>query len=138
LAYGAGPEPGLAICIQGWSLAGQPQRRVFHLIDGIIAGEGEGPLEPTARPVGILVAGYNSIAVDAVVARLMGFDYRKIPMILNAFSDPEFILAGFEPEDIRVISNLSQWNALNLTAMGTNSLNFEPASGWKGFIELSR
>jgi uncharacterized protein (DUF362 family) len=119
-------------------LLDKPQRRVFHLIDGIIAGEGEGPLEPTARPVGILVAGYNSIAVDAVVARLMGFDYRKIPMILNAFSDPEFILAGFEPEDIRVISNLSQWNALNLTAMGTNSLNFEPASGWKGFIELSR
>ena len=117
-------------------LQDKPQRIVFHLVDGIIGGEGEGPLDPTAKPLGILVAGFNSVAIDAVVARLMGFDFRKIPMICNAFYDPEFILAGFTPEDIKVNSNISQWDNLQLTK-GFVSLNFKPSSGWKEHIELS-
>jgi uncharacterized protein (DUF362 family) len=48
----------------------------FHLVDGIVALEGDGPNLPpgTARPLGLLIAGKDGVAVDAVCAALMGFN----------------------------------------------------------------
>jgi len=48
----------------------------FHLVDGIVALEGDGPNLPpgTARPLGLVVAGKDGVAVDAVCAVLMGFN----------------------------------------------------------------
>lgn len=54
------------------------QRNVLCIVDGIIAGENEGPLAPTARACGCLVAGRNAFAVDLVTTRLMGFDHRRV------------------------------------------------------------
>ncbi|MCL4553146.1 MAG: DUF362 domain-containing protein, partial [Candidatus Marsarchaeota archaeon] len=59
------------------------QRRLFHLVDGIVAGEAEGPLSPTPKPCGLLVGGFDPVAVDSICARLMGFDEMQIPMIRN-------------------------------------------------------
>jgi uncharacterized protein (DUF362 family) len=111
------------------------QRKVFNMVDGIIAGEAEGPLEPTPRPMGVLVAGCNSVAVDAVVARLMGFDYRKIPLIREGFNAERGPLVLFSPDDIEVVSNVERWSHLDLMD-GRESLRFEPPAGWKGHIEL--
>ncbi len=46
----------------------------FHLVDGIVALEGDGPNLPpgTAKPLGLLLAGTDGVAVDAVCAALMG------------------------------------------------------------------
>src|SRR5439155_27141491 len=52
-----------------------PQRRFLSVVDGIIGGEGNGPLHPTPKPCGVLLAGMHPVAVDLVCARLMGFDY---------------------------------------------------------------
>jgi uncharacterized protein (DUF362 family) len=112
------------------------QRRVFTVADGIIAGEAEGPLEPTPKPVGVIVAGLYSGAVDAVIARLMGFDYRKIPVIREAFEQGEHPLVPFPPQEIRVVSDMQRWNGCDLTG-GSDSLRFEPPDGWKGHIEIS-
>jgi uncharacterized protein (DUF362 family) len=48
----------------------------FHLVDGIVALEGDGPNLPpgTARPLGLVLAGKDGVAVDAVCAALMGFN----------------------------------------------------------------
>jgi uncharacterized protein (DUF362 family) len=116
-------------------LKNEPQRRLFALVDGIVAGEGEGPLEPSPRPQGVLVGGLSFPAVDAVVAALMGFDYRKIPLIVNAFAPTPFQLTEITPSEICAVSDVTQWDHLNL--LGTSkSLNFSAASGWRGFIEL--
>src|SRR5690606_12091736 len=64
-----------------------PARRFFSLVDGVIAGEGNGPLDPTPKPVGVIVAGFNPVAVDMTCARLMGFDYRKIPLLRRAIEE---------------------------------------------------
>ena len=58
-----------------------PQRRLFILVDGIVAGEKEGPMTPEPRNCGVLVAGYNPVEVDVVCCSIMGFDYRKIPLL---------------------------------------------------------
>jgi uncharacterized protein (DUF362 family) len=120
---------------QDGKLSTAQQKRVFCIVDGIVAGEGEGPLEPTAKPVGMLVGGANSATVDAVVARLMGFDYRQIPVIREAFKPAVYPLAAVTPEAIQVTSNSPVWNHLQLAAPGA-SLSFKPPAGWAGHIEL--
>ncbi len=46
----------------------------LHLVDAIVALEGDGPNLPpgTAKPLGLLLAGTDGVAVDAVCAALMG------------------------------------------------------------------
>lgn len=48
----------------------------YHLVDGIVALEGDGPNLPPgkSKPLGLLIAGKDGVAVDAVCAKIMGFD----------------------------------------------------------------
>ena len=48
------------------------------IVDGIIGMEGDGPLNGTARPLGVLVMGDDLLAVDATCCRLMMLDPEKI------------------------------------------------------------
>ncbi len=49
------------------------------LVDGIIGMEGSGPVSGVPKPIGVLVAGCNPVAVDHFCARIMGFAPEKIP-----------------------------------------------------------
>jgi hypothetical protein len=111
------------------------QRRCLFLADGIIAGEGEGPLEPTAKPCGLLVGGLSAPVLDAAIARLMGFDFQKIPSIREAFAVPSYPLVAFSPEQIQIVSNSPQFEGISIFEPGF-SLNFVPARGWQGRVEL--
>ena len=59
-------------------------RQVISIADGIIAGEGEGPLRPTSKRAGVLVGGENPAYVDCVLARLMGYNISRLPTPYNA------------------------------------------------------
>ena len=111
------------------------QRECLFLADGIIAGEGEGPLEPTAKPCGLLVGGLSAPVLDAVIARLMGFDFQKIPSVREAFTVPSYPLLDFGPEQIEIVSNSIQFKGISIFEPGF-SLNFVPARGWQGRVEL--
>lgn len=63
-----------------------PVRQVFNIVDMVVSGEGEGPLLPSCKPVGLIVAGEDAVLTDTFIASQMGFDYRKIPSIKNAYS----------------------------------------------------
>lgn len=60
------------------------QRPAFHLLDGIVAGEGSGPLKPEARNVGVLIGGFNPVMVDSAMAKLMGYNPIRINTLLYA------------------------------------------------------
>jgi uncharacterized protein (DUF362 family) len=62
----------------------RPPRKVISIVDGIIAGEGEGPLSPSAKPIGVLVGGENPAYVDAVLAQLMGYNISRVPTVYQA------------------------------------------------------
>ncbi len=49
------------------------------LIDGVLAMEGDGPLQGDPKRAGLVVAGYNPVATDAVAAHLMAFEPESIP-----------------------------------------------------------
>ena len=50
----------------------------FVIADGIVAMEGNGPLNGTARPLGKIVLADDPVAADSVCARLMGFEPDRI------------------------------------------------------------
>lgn len=109
--------------------------RYLTLVDGIIGGEGDGPMAPDPRAAGLIVVGLNPVAVDVVCAHLMGFDYRKIPMLREAFEIPDLPLANFTAEDIQCVSNVRKWCG-GLRDISQHHLDFEPHFGWKKHIEL--
>ena len=54
---------------------------IFTITDGTIAGEGAGPRTMRPREVNLLLASADPVAIDAVAARLMGFDPLSLPFI---------------------------------------------------------
>ncbi|MDC0742361.1 DUF362 domain-containing protein [Polyangium mundeleinium] len=62
----------------------EPVRRYLALVDGIVAGEGEGPLGATPICAGTLVGGFDPGIVDATAAEEMGFDPARMAMIREA------------------------------------------------------
>jgi hypothetical protein len=60
----------------------------YCIVDAMIAGEGNGPLDPTPVQAGLLIAGDNPAHIDAVAARLMGFAIDRLPIVWRAF-DPD-------------------------------------------------
>jgi uncharacterized protein (DUF362 family) len=59
-------------------------KQIISIVDGIIAGEGEGPLRPTAKPAGLLIAGANPAYVDAVLGKVMGYNISRVPTAYHA------------------------------------------------------
>ncbi len=113
----------------------QPQNRKRHyvLVDGIIAGEGRGPLNPDPVDAGVVLFGTHPPSVDATCAYLMGFNPDKIPIVAKAFAARGFSLSNHDWRDITVRSNRQEWNSRLLEISET--FHFEPHFGWKGKIE---
>ena len=61
--------------------------RAFSIVDGIMAMEGNGPIQGNPRPVGLIVAGADPVAVDATCCRIMGLDPQRIGYLVLAAGD---------------------------------------------------
>jgi uncharacterized protein (DUF362 family) len=57
---------------------------VFAVMDGTVAGDGAGPRTMVPSVRNILLASADSVAIDAVAAKLMGFDPMEIPYLRMA------------------------------------------------------
>jgi uncharacterized protein (DUF362 family) len=70
---------------------------VFTVMDGTVAGDGAGPRTMIPRVKNLLLAASDSVAIDAIAARLMGFDPLSIPFLRMAqerglgIADPKHI-----------------------------------------------
>ena len=126
-------------CLFSFNGAGERRNkpiRYLAVVDGIVGGEGNGPMTPDAKPCGVIIAGTHPLAVDCVAATLMGFDPLRIRMLKSAFAMRELNFAPFKLEDIEVVSNKPAWNG-RLTAM-EETFAFKPHFGWTGAIENQR
>lgn len=113
----------------------QNRKRYFSLVDGIIAGEGKGPMNPDPVNAGVLLFGFNPATVDAACAYLMGFDPEKIPLVQGAFRSNHYAIAEWDWRDVQVISNHPEWNGLLPTIATESTFHFTPHFGWIGHIE---
>ena len=82
-----------------------PQRRVFCMVDAVTAGEGEGPLEPSDRNCGVVLAGMNPLAVDSAAARFMGLTIDEIPQLKRGFELLSLPLFEGKAAEIRIQSD---------------------------------
>jgi hypothetical protein len=82
------------------SMAASPRRRVVHLADAIVAGQGDGPLAPQPLPLGLLFAGNNAAAVDWFGALLLGYDPQLVPIVREAFGRFRWLISASQPDDI--------------------------------------
>ena len=84
------------------SMSSSPRRRVIHLADAIVAGQGDGPLAPQPLALGLLFAGNNAACVDWFGARLLGYDPQLVPIVREAFGEFRWPISTFKSEDVRV------------------------------------
>jgi uncharacterized protein (DUF362 family) len=61
-------------------------RNTFAIVDGIVAMEGNGPIQGTPVSAGVIVMGQDVAAVDATCARLMRLDPLKMGYLKDAAS----------------------------------------------------
>src|SRR4051794_13449769 len=59
-------------------------RPTYAIVDGIMAMEGNGPIDGTRKHVGLVIIGDDPVATDATTATLMGFDPDRIAYIAEA------------------------------------------------------
>jgi uncharacterized protein (DUF362 family) len=109
-------------------------RNYLCIVDGIVGGEGNGPLSPAPVNSRVLFAGDNPAEVDAVACKLMGFDPLLIPLVREAFADHpmrlcEKSLAGVECLDLRVGSKIRLDEIAPAVPEG-----FRPHFGWRNLL----
>ncbi|MCG8571237.1 MAG: DUF362 domain-containing protein [Spirochaetes bacterium] len=114
------------------------QRKYFCILDGIVGGEGDGPIAPDAKHAGVLIAGFNPVAIDTVATTLMGFDVAKVRLVEKSLQDKNRKMPLFfgEKTSISVVDNGTKKD-LNQFADDRN-LHFKPHPSWLGEIERTQ
>lgn len=107
------------------------QRKMFILVDGIISGEGNGPIKARPKKSGILIGGFNPVFTDVVASTIMGFDYKKIPTIERALNLEMLKLSA----NISNIDISFQSSFIGNSLRGVPNLKFVPHDNWKEYIE---
>ena len=75
---------------------------IFTVMDGTVAGDGAGPRTMIPRVKNLLLAATDSVAIDAIAARLMGFDPLSIPFLRMAH---ERGLGIADPRQIEIVGD---------------------------------
>lgn len=110
-------------------MAGAPQRRVVHLVDAIVAGQGDGPLSPQPLPLGLLFAGDNAACVDWFGAQLLGYDPQLVPIVREAFADFKWPIATARPDEITIAGDWGKGKLSEVVADETRAV-IHPI-GWR-------
>lgn len=81
------------------TLSDKPVRTLYTFCDGIIAGQGNGPLSPDPLPLGIIAFSNNAFAMDEVAGKLFRLNIDKIPLLkeakrLNQNDNIEYFIKG--------------------------------------------
>jgi len=115
------------------TMESRPQRRHLSLIDGIVAGEGDGPLAPSPIHAGTLLFGDDVALTDRVACRLMGFDPELIPLVREAFRLATWPITEREPDESAecVIGGRP---CLESALAPVLSRSFVPPIGWKPLL----
>ena len=120
--------------------AAAPVHPVLTVLDGVIAGEGEGPLAPTDRGLGVVLVSSDPVALDLAAVRLMGFDPERLPKILEAMQATRLRLGPTNCEgDVEVQQipdGAREAERVTLSDLAPDK-PFVAHPGWQGHVERS-
>jgi uncharacterized protein (DUF362 family) len=117
---------------EGGALAASRQRSHLMILDAVVAGEGNGPLQPEPVELGLVGLSLDPFATDLVMARLMGFDYRKIPLLRGYAMFEDSLWGRTPPERMRVDHCGALYESLSEIPPAHR---FIPPPGWRGHVE---
>jgi uncharacterized protein (DUF362 family)/NAD-dependent dihydropyrimidine dehydrogenase PreA subunit len=113
--------------------AGSPERfheavvEVFRLrvpdlfiMDGVVGMEGNGPASPDLRDIGVVLASDNAVALDSVVATMMGCRPDKLRFLQKA---KELGLGDYDPDTIEVIGEMKTLPNFKLPPLGGQAIS---------------
>jgi uncharacterized protein (DUF362 family) len=115
-----------------------PVRTVLTIIDGVLAGEGEGPLAPGDVPLGAILAGTDPVAVDCLAVRLMGFDENKLPKLREPMRDAGPRITAIRSSKEVCVGEM-MIGAESVRDRSLDEISWErafvPHAGWVGHVE---
>jgi uncharacterized protein (DUF362 family)/NAD-dependent dihydropyrimidine dehydrogenase PreA subunit len=113
-------------------IAGSPERfhdlvvEVFKLrvpdlfiLDAVVGMEGNGPASPELRDIGLILAADNAVALDTVMAIMMGLDPARLGFLCKAQADG---LGDYARETIEVIGELMPLTDFKLPPLGGSAV----------------
>lgn len=113
------------------------QRKMLIIGDMIISGEGEGPLLPSPKDLGIIAAGINPVCFDEAISTIMGFQPSLIPSINNARKIKYYSIA--DESETFITSNNSNYNLKRVNEISYNdSYKFLPSMGWRKHLNTEK
>jgi uncharacterized protein (DUF362 family)/Pyruvate/2-oxoacid:ferredoxin oxidoreductase delta subunit len=108
--------------------AGTPERfhdmmvEVFQLrvpdlfiVDAVVGMEGNGPTSPDLREIGLILASDNAVALDAVIAEMMGLDPGRLRFLQKAKAAG---LGDFDREKIDIVGELKRLPHYQIPPLG--------------------
>lgn len=103
------------------------QREILTIGDMIIGGEREGPLQPSPKPLGIILTAKNSVMFDEVFCKLTGFRETRIPIIEQSRANRRL-----RPENQILYSNKRDFNEVSIQNIEVpERYHFEAHPFWK-------
>lgn len=120
-------------CGRKGGLNSRPCRKHLVLIDGIVGGEGDGPLRPTAVDSGIVLFSEDPVAADTVAVELMGYDPQKVPLVAEATELERYPVSTGRQGYIDLIYN--GYSLLSERICEVVDHAYKPPKGWNGHIE---
>lgn len=105
-------------------------RKHLVLVDGVIGGEGQGPLHPKAVHSGLLLFADSQLTADWACALMMGFEAMRIPMLREALRLSKYPLLERPLTDEQVSYNGRVSSIAELESLAQHQ--YEPAFGWRG------
>ncbi len=76
---------------------------IFAVMDGTTAGDGPGPRTMRPKTKNVMLASSDQVAIDAVAARMMGFDPMSLPYIALAHEQG---LGVGRPDEIEIVGDV--------------------------------
>lgn len=111
-------------CDRKGVLQSSQQRQILNVADMVVAGEGNGPVSPSPKHLGMILIGETSAGVDVLVSRIMGFEAHAIPSTRAS-------LESISPQSITVVSNVGEYSDIALRDFrGEPSWGFRPHRDW--------
>jgi len=110
-------------------------KKYLTIVDGIVGGEGNGPLCPDSVQSNFLLAGTNPAEVDAVACCLMGLQPDKIPVVREAFKTHKWPITNTSIDAINVYDEREK-KIINIHEIKPAVKGgFKPHYGWKNIVE---
>lgn len=91
----------------------------LFIMDAVVGMEGNGPASPDLRDIGLILASDNAVALDAVVATMMGCDPGRLRFLQKA---KEVGLGDYDLKQIEIIGELKQIPDFKLPPLGGEAI----------------